>query len=507
MKLNSQPFRRRLLSALLCLSLLAGLFALTGCDHLPWDKKPVAVTYPFVFVHGLNGSGENGGSINYWGSTAGNLLPSLREAGFSCVAPTLSLAGSAWDEACELYAQLCGGRVDYGKAHSEKYGHDRFGETYATPLVPGWGTEDANGNLVKINLVGHSFGGAVVRTLLNLLANGSPAEQAALPPVTTMKAVKAKNKNNTDTTVPAPLEESALSPLFEGGKGSWVFSLTALASPHNGTSALAILDANSTFSGLANLLDMTGLSGVSSLVGLLGQFDFTGLLGSLADAGLMRSGGQSLEEIKAALQTGDNAYYDLSIPGAEALNATMGAPLPGVYYFSLPVDGTEDSLSGNRSGGSDMSWFLRPLATVIGSYRKDLVGSQVIDARWLPNDGLVNTISATAPFREPSAEWDPAQAPVPAYDPENFHYKDYADQLPAAAQWNIFPTLRGDHGTPIGMSKTLDWTRQFYLDFMKRIDELSKIDTGTWSRNRPVPAAAPVSATDPVSADPSAVSP
>jgi len=26
--------------------------------------------------------------------------------------------GSAWDRACELYAQLSGTRVDYGKAHT-----------------------------------------------------------------------------------------------------------------------------------------------------------------------------------------------------------------------------------------------------------------------------------------------------------------------------------------------------------------------------------------------------
>ena len=53
--------------------------------------------------------------------------------------------GSAWDRTCELYAQLTGTRVDYGKAHAEKYGHARYGRTYEKPLFPGWGEPDADG--------------------------------------------------------------------------------------------------------------------------------------------------------------------------------------------------------------------------------------------------------------------------------------------------------------------------------------------------------------------------
>ena len=49
--------------------------------------------------------------------------------GIHTVAPSMGPFTSAWDRACEVYAQLVGGTVDYGKAHSEKYGHERYGRT------------------------------------------------------------------------------------------------------------------------------------------------------------------------------------------------------------------------------------------------------------------------------------------------------------------------------------------------------------------------------------------
>ena len=40
----------------------------------------------------------------------------LREKGYDCHAASVSPTGSAWDRACELYAQLAGKRTDYGAA-------------------------------------------------------------------------------------------------------------------------------------------------------------------------------------------------------------------------------------------------------------------------------------------------------------------------------------------------------------------------------------------------------
>ena len=69
----------------------------------------------------------------------------------------MSPYGSAWDRACELYAQLYGERVDYGCRHSERYGHERFGRDYSDcPLI-------RNPKDAMLVLIGHSFGGTTAR--------------------------------------------------------------------------------------------------------------------------------------------------------------------------------------------------------------------------------------------------------------------------------------------------------------------------------------------------------
>ena len=51
---------------------------------------------------------------------SGDLISFLKEKGFECYAASVSPQGSAWDRACELYAQLSDTRVDYGKHHSQQ---------------------------------------------------------------------------------------------------------------------------------------------------------------------------------------------------------------------------------------------------------------------------------------------------------------------------------------------------------------------------------------------------
>ena len=107
----------------------------------------------FVFVHGLSGWGSYDKTYSYmpyWGMRAGDLIEYLRQKGYDCNAASVAPTGSAWDRACELYAQLYGKRVDYGRAHSGKYGHERFGRDFSScPLG------DESSSMV---LLGHSFG-------------------------------------------------------------------------------------------------------------------------------------------------------------------------------------------------------------------------------------------------------------------------------------------------------------------------------------------------------------
>ena len=165
--------------------------------------------HPTVFVHGLLGWGTQDAlyrAVPYWGLAAGDVLGYLNRCGYDCRAASVGIISSAWDRACELYAALTGGRADYGIAHAQRFGHARFGTAYPAPLVPGWGADK------PVDLVGHSFGGATARLLMQLLAHGCPEE---------VQAAEAAGETP--------------SPLFTGGKAGWVHALVAIAAPHDGS--------------------------------------------------------------------------------------------------------------------------------------------------------------------------------------------------------------------------------------------------------------------------------
>ena len=165
---------KRFLCLLLTLILAASLcvFPAAAADQ----TCPSSQDDPVVFVHGLMGWGQRAGInavLPYWGMTTGSLTSYLNSLGYETYSATVGPISSAWDRACELYAQLTGTTVDYGAAHAAAHDHARYGITYDQPLFSGWGTKRA------VNLVGHSFGGATTRQFLELMANGSAEEVAA----------------------------------------------------------------------------------------------------------------------------------------------------------------------------------------------------------------------------------------------------------------------------------------------------------------------------------------
>ena len=131
-----------------------------GACLLPDAASGGRTPYPAVFVHGLLGWGARDAlyrAVPYWGLAAGDVLGYLNACGYDCRAASVGIISSAWDRACELYAELTGGTADYGIAHARRFGHARFGTAYPAPLVPDWGADK------PIDLVGHSFGGATAR--------------------------------------------------------------------------------------------------------------------------------------------------------------------------------------------------------------------------------------------------------------------------------------------------------------------------------------------------------
>ena len=418
-----------------------------------------AERYPTIYVHGLMGWGEHDqiyAVTPYWGLTS-DLMPYLTGKGYESYAASVGPLSSAWDRACELYAQLAGTTVDYGAAHAAEYGHARYGVTYDKPLFEGWSADK------KINLVGHSFGGATIRLFLDILADGSAEEQAA-----------------------AKAAGTEVSPFFQGGKADWVYSLTTLAAPHNGTTFLECCGDMTQFAAEASTT-MAKLLGISDFKGV---YDF-----QLEQFGFYRKDGETvLEALDRVLHSdflshNDNVFRDLTIDRALELNDDIEIQ-PNVYYFSYAGDKTRQStLTGERTSAVDMTPLFVPFANqMCGYYDQTTAGGFRIDKSWAPNDGLVNTVSALYPTN--SAGRCLTKSGKTGYVQQD----GYSNVGYQPGVWNVMPVRHYDHGNFIaGMpvpdlaSQSIPALRQLYLGLM---DNLSHVTTAT-----PTPTPTPTPST------------
>ena len=310
----------------------------------------------YIFVHGLSGWGhydKANRTVPYWGMLGGDLMKYLGRKGFSCHAASVSPEGSAWDRACELYAQLSGTVTDYGKAHSARSGHPRFGRDFTgDPLIPDW----AGGK--KFVFLGHSFGGATIRLFSEILANGSPEERESTDP-------------------------DDLSGFFRGGQGQRLHAIVTLAAPTNGTTAYDLYDDPG--------FDVRSLA-ISRRDDFWGEF-FSRRRTAAPD-------GRSPE---------DSAAFDMHIDNALALNERIST-LPGTYYFAVPCSASEAGSDGlHRPVRSRMEPMFCRTSIRMGAYEGRTAGGRIIDSSWRENDGLVNTVSAGAPLGAPAAAFDPGR--------------------------------------------------------------------------------------------------
>ena len=424
---------RRFLSLLLTLVLTLSLCVIPAAAANTQARSDD----PVVFVHGLMGWGQRD-KINrimpYWGMTTGSLTDYLSSQGYETYAASVGPISSAWDRACELYAQLVGARTDYGVKHSQDFGHDRYGIDYEQPLFDGWGTERA------VNLVGHSFGGATTRLFLDILANGRPEEVAA---------AKA-----------AGVEPS---PFFLGGKGSWVHSLTAIAAPHNGTT---FIETCGDFTMVAAEL-ATSISKALGLSAFKGVYDF-----QLDQFGIRKDDGetfsQALERVLHSdfLSHNDNAFLDLTIDRALEINDDIGIE-PNVYYFSYAGNRTVSNAAGDSFSPSPAMWALfHPGSAKMGRYYdRHTAGGFYINKRWLPNDGMVNTVSALYPTHSDST----CLTDDGARGWKN--YNGYTDTTFRPGLWYVMPVQTLDHIQFIGgmLNGSILNTRALYRDIVQDI--------------------------------------
>lgn len=329
-----------------CLLLAVGIMSFIVGYH-----KPMQSDIKFIFIHGLSGWGSYDTQYEYfpyWGTSHGDVIRYLNEKGYESYAASVDPKGSAWDRACELYAQLTGTRVDYGEAHSKKAGHERFGKDYSKePLL-----EDFSGS--KFVLIGHSFGGATIRLFSEILRNGSAEEIA-----------------NTDP--------SELSDYFKGGSGDGLLAVVTLAAPTNGTTAYDLYEDAS--------------------------FDVTKI--DVPEKYLESS--KAMSNVSTPMYDGrqlwDYASFDMHIDNALAMNETI-TTFGDVYYFAYPCASTVVAENGQVEPDPEImeSIFVKG-STYMSRYTGTTAGGFSIDESWQQNDGLVNTVSAGAPIGAPSADY------------------------------------------------------------------------------------------------------
>ncbi len=380
--------------------------------------------YPLVLVHGFMGWGRDELlGFKYWGGF-GDLQETLNQAGYRTYTGVVGPLASNWDRACELYAYLKGGTVDYGQAHAAAHGHARHGRTLPG-LYPDWGTVDEHGRIRKIHLIGHSQGGQTVRVLTALLEQGAAAEIAATP-------------------------TAGRSPLFAGGH-AWVHSVTTLAAPHDGASIATGVDTLLPFI-RRTLLGLAAFAGVQSDEL---PYDF-----KLDQWGLRRAAGESLNAYLARIETSpiwqarDISAWDLNPDGARELNRQFQAQ-PGVYYFSWAASATAPlGFAHHQVPLPTMLPQLWASALFIGAYTQDEPDQVRIDASWWENDGLVNTRSMAGPTLDSPDRIEAGHNP------------------PQRGVWNYRGALSGwDHMDLIGIG-TLRDTDDWYLRLARSLADL-----------------------------------
>ena len=320
--------------------------------------------YPIILVHGIYGwTKDEIQSFNYWGGDI-DIVKMLNGLGFNVMNVKIGTFSSNWDRACELYYYIKGGTVDYGAAHSAKYGHARYGNTYPG-LYPYW--DDTN----KIHLVGHNFGGETIRLLIELLKNGDIEEQNYY----------------------ICHSEVGISTLFEGNKNFFVESVTTLGTQLNGATFVNFVQRNNVKSLYISLGSLPTLYDANP------RFDF-----GLDQWNLTRGPNESIYSyynrvLKSSefMNGGDNAIDDLNTDAAALLNSKTTA-YPDIYYFSYNGNNSHRSAATGYYLPIEVIW--TPSATITGKYTQNNT-LPYGDSAWWKNDGAVSVISAQHPFDEP----------------------------------------------------------------------------------------------------------
>ena len=391
--------------------------------------------YPSVLIHGFAGWGEDDGMnkyFSYWGMFGSRrLLPYLRGKGYEVYAPSLGPFCSAWDRACEIYAFLFGGTVDYGKVHSEKFNHERYGRTYEGVLKD-LGLNEAH---KKVNLYGHSFGGPTVKAFVDLMDRGSQEEREGTP-------------------------EEELSDFFKGGKSHLIHTAVTLSGVNNGTILDQFFNDKTMYIVEKAVLIATSKLGFSPYNWFfdLGQQHF-GLARYPEENIGKQVEPQSKEDFEAGLKRYassklDRSNWEMDIIWSKWMNDHQGVA-DDIYYFAERACNSHPDKNGYARANT-FNPITHFTGNLIGKKQPVRETGYQYGPEWYPNDGYVPVIGQSAPLNQPSIEAGPG-----------------TDFKPGV--WYNMPVRNGDHISWNGMSRN-KW--EFFRIFDEMFERARRLPDG-----------------------------
>ncbi len=345
----------------------------------------MANKYPTLFVHGFMGWGEDNlvdEVFPYFGfNPFKRFIPKLQKEGFEIYQPHVGPFNSAWDRACILWAYVMGGTVDFGKVHSEKYGHERYGRTYPG-ILKDWGEK---GDHERLNIVGHSFGGPTVKTFLDLVAHGCQEE--------------------IDGT---PAEE--LSDLFKLNKAQKIHCAVTLSGVNNGTSFASMWGDKGMITAGSALMKAFNFIGNSRAMWFydvyLDQWHITSDPAGIKEDtwGTTPDG---LKGIEAYMKNHkDSILMEMQVETQQEIMKLQSAD-DDAYMFACRANSAHKNRFGKWDMNRNTPFFLCKFAgEFTARYNPEKLKPYGFDETWFANDGLVNVKGQNAPTNQPFTDGD-----------------------------------------------------------------------------------------------------
>ncbi|PRP81570.1 lipase [Planoprotostelium fungivorum] len=387
---------------------------------------------PILLIEGLFGFGHE----SYWRGLPQAIETSGRRRKLIFAKP--GAVSSVHDRACEIFYQIKGGRTDYGKEHSDEFGHQRYGKTHPG-LYPEWDKDH------PIHVLGHSLGGCTGAMLQHMLAT-----------------------NQFEGHVTHADMIRSFSPICSPMRGTTIIHLLGLRS--GGQAGFALLSLSGIISRVLHFYQFIGLNFIWDF-----QMDHWPLF-SLKR--LVREGAEGIRMavlwlitvmVRSPFAEGkDNAFYDLGLEGA-CQSASKIKMNPNTFYRSYAASMTRPApFFGYHIPSNILHWpALLLLSTYIGSRTrsslkkvKESIGTTV--EQWFESDGVANTVSQYHPH---SCREDYCQ-----------HVRGFPSRMekrPALerGKWQVVELRGVTHFCLLPSFLVSSTQRQFYKDYLEFLEE------------------------------------